>query len=197
MSNVCFGGVHCVKISVWKYGWTSVRLNFSAGSGWTLMSRGGVPFQLSERNRSGMDFYCFCVSFRRLSTAIRRSIRLPSRSSSTRLSREKEDTEWESIRKVCAGMIHSCLPYGGTKYSAECDLIPLIQRHLDTWLSFHGHRYSSTRSSCKVLPVWSGHQRALCLFCAALLSVTGVFVFADSRKKVKQRARRRQRPWER
>ncbi|KAK6028897.1 hypothetical protein OSTOST_05012 [Ostertagia ostertagi] len=38
-------------------------------------------------------------SFARLSTAIRRSLRLPSRTSSTRSSREKEDSEWESILK--------------------------------------------------------------------------------------------------
>ncbi|EYC01974.1 hypothetical protein Y032_0103g3569 [Ancylostoma ceylanicum] len=39
-------------------------------------------------------------SFARLSTAIRRSLRLTSRSSSVRSSREKEDNEWESLRKV-------------------------------------------------------------------------------------------------
>ncbi|PIO71201.1 hypothetical protein TELCIR_06905 [Teladorsagia circumcincta] len=39
------------------------------------------------------------AGIRRLSTAIRRSLRLPSRTSSTRSSREKEDSEWESILK--------------------------------------------------------------------------------------------------
>ncbi|RCN40277.1 hypothetical protein ANCCAN_13809 [Ancylostoma caninum] len=38
-------------------------------------------------------------SFSRLSTAIRRSLRLTTRSSSLRSSREKEDSEWESLRK--------------------------------------------------------------------------------------------------